>query len=157
VNELYEEIFGHPKFAHWVPYNDIAAIMKSAYGIVPLIANSSDNNSSTCIDLALKLSVSLCYLALRQGMGIPYMPVKTKEEKALFTRLIKDALGNSLSMTASSTFEEMELAWKAFAKGSNNNYGKYAEHLTMHYKKWWKTQICCDAVKATMTDAIADA
>jgi hypothetical protein len=53
-------------------------------------------------------------------------------------------------MTASSTFEEMELAWKAFAKGSNNIYGKYAEHLAMHYKKWQKTQICHDAVKATV-------
>jgi hypothetical protein len=67
-------------------------------------------------------------------MGIPYTPVKTKEDKALFRRLIKDALRNSLSMTASSTLEEMELAWKAFAKGSNNIYGKYAEHLAMHYK-----------------------
>jgi hypothetical protein len=149
VNELYKELFGHPKFAHWVPYNDVAAIMKSAYGIVPLVTNSSDNNSSTWIDPALKLSVSLRYLALRQGMGIPYTPVKTKEEKALFTSLIKDALRNSLSMTASSTFEEMELAWKAFAKGNNNIYGKYAEHLAMHYKKWPKTQICRDAVKAT--------
>jgi hypothetical protein len=74
VNELYEELFGHPKFAHWVPYNDVAAIMKSAYGIVPLVTNSSDNNSSTWIDPALKLSVSLCYLAWHQGMGIPYMP-----------------------------------------------------------------------------------
>ena len=41
MNELYEGVFGHPKYSHWVPYNDVAALLEPAYGIVPLTAMSS--------------------------------------------------------------------------------------------------------------------
>lgn len=159
MNELYEELFGHPKYTQWVPYNDIAASLMPSFGIVPLTASrSSVDDQPVSIDPEVKLTDSLRYLAMRQGTGIPYTPVKTKEEKALFTRLIKEALRHGSSMTAASTFEDMEEAWSTFAKGGSNGiYGKYAEHLALYYKKWRKTQSRRDAVKATMASVLTDA
>lgn len=154
MNELYEGVFGHPKYSHWVPYNDVAALLEPAYGIVPLTAMSSGDATVGPRCDTTKLTSSLRYLSKCQGRGLPYTPVRTMEEKILFTRLIQEALRNGSSMTSSSTFEHMELLWKQYAMGTNNIYGKYAEHLALYYKKWQKSQARRDAVKATRAAAL---
>jgi hypothetical protein len=120
INELYEEVFGHPKFPHWLPFNDVAILLQSVYGIVPLTAPTSSENPEDLVEPAAKFTDSLRYLAIHQGTSVPYTPVKTKEEKMLFTQLIQEVLRKDLSMLASSTFEEMEKSWKGFAKGTND-------------------------------------
>jgi hypothetical protein len=75
MNELYEAIFGYPKYKDWIPFNETAAGLKaSPYGIVPLGLKITE---MTDIDIKSiqKLPRSLQYLAICQGSNVLYTPV----------------------------------------------------------------------------------
>ena len=69
VNELYEMVFGHPKYPHWIHYNEVAADLEwPAYGIVPL--TEEDASVFNCHPVSGSTK-SLRYLALRQQVPVP--------------------------------------------------------------------------------------
>jgi ribosomal protein S27AE len=148
MNELYEAIFGYPKYSDWIPFNEAVGTSKaSPFGIVPLglKIQAMDDIDIKSIQI---LPRSLRYLAVCQGSPVPYTPVRGLSEVKVFKVLLLRILADGRSMTASETFQYMAELWNSeFAKGSNKVYKKYPEHLSMYYKKWAKNQARDTAVK----------
>lgn len=155
INQLYEEIFGMPKFPHWVHSNNVH-VAYSPYGIVPLESTSGLAAGSKVVPVK-GLTNSLHYLALRQQSVVPYTPVRNKEEKVLFSNLAAEALRNHSSMTAAATFETMQEMYNPHALGTNNIYKKHAEQLFAHFKKWRKNQSRREAIKEAKARLVIDA
>ena len=153
VNELYDVIFGYPKYHNW-DSADNYMIRLSPFGIVPLDKEGPD---SEYIEPVAGLTKSLHYLAIRQRSNIPYTPVKTPEEKKLFNRLVSQLLQEKRSMAAKATFSILEERWNQIAKGSNNIFCKYSQHLTQYYKLWRKTKTRREAVESTDASLVQQA
>jgi hypothetical protein len=113
--------------------------------------NVNEGKDVSPVDGLTKL---LKYLVLHQESSVPYMPIKTKEEKALYTNLIARALRESKSMSATSTFNVMEGWWHLHAHGTNKIYRKNPYHLAQYYKQWRKKNSRCEAIKTAKADGI---
>jgi hypothetical protein len=126
----------------------------SPFGIVPLHRDGEDSRHVTPVD---NLTASLRYLALRQRSDVPYTPVKTREERQLFGRLILRAIQQKQSMTAKSTFESLVEMWDSCALGSNNIYKKYPEHLMRYYKVWKKNKTRQESINSSKANLVMNA
>ena len=103
------------------------------------------------------LTESLKYLALRQDFSVPYTPIQTKDEQALYRNLIARALRESKSMSATATFNTMKGWWHQHAHGANKIYRKNPEHLAQYYKQWRKKKSRREAIKTAKAAGITAA
>ena len=60
-------------------------------------------------------------------------------------------------MAAKATFSILEERWNQIAKGSNNIFCKYSQHLTQYYKLWRKTKTRREAVESTDASLVQQA
>jgi hypothetical protein len=155
INDLYEALFGMPKFPYWCQQGRFTT-KSSLYGIVPLHRKENVNEGED-VSPVDGLTKSLNYLALRQESSVPYTPIKTKEEKTLYANLIARALRESKSMSATATFNTMEGWWQKHAHGTNKIYRKNPEHLAQYYKQWRKKKSRREAIKTAKADGITAA
>ena len=154
TNDLFEDVFGEVKYEHWVHSDESNTNSKSPYGLVTL---DDDGPSGETVDPVAGLTKSLHYLALRQGSAVPFTPVKTKEEKKHFGKVVARVLREEMAWSAADTFKTMAGWWNDVAKETNKIYKKHPEHLSSHYKAWSKNQKIKEAVKAAKAKILLNA
>jgi hypothetical protein len=76
-----------------------------------------------------KLTADHAYLAKRQGTQLPYLPVHTRKEKALFSRLATEGLKD---------WDEVARKWSASVDGVLV-FPKIPAQLRIYFKKWEKS------------------
>ena len=102
-------------------------------------------NSSICP--ANKLSRTMKYLSHHQNSNVSYAPVKGKNEKQLFSKLVMDLLGEKHQFNSNETITIMSRRWNENALGSNNimkkiknilysitNHGRRQEYVEMQFE-----------------------
>lgn len=83
INNVYEQIYGYPKYENWEAFNDNMPTI-SAYGIVSIENElTSDLNISDVDEATLRKNNMLRYLAERQGGKVPFLPIRGENERKL--------------------------------------------------------------------------
>jgi hypothetical protein len=158
MNELYEKIYGYPKYPCWLHVNDVK-LKDSPYGIVPLCTRQQElceqNPGQEVIPIE-GMTKSLTYLAKCQRSRVPFTPVRYREERQLFGELIRQALQSGAPMSAMATFDKIASEWAPLALGINRINNKYVEHLLSYYKEWQKNQDRKQAINAAKCEILFD-
>lgn len=150
INEIYEQIYGHPKHINWIS-SDEALPLKSPFGVVAINCPLAyDNTRILVTDVeqqeALSKRPMLKYLAKRQQVSLPYVPIRGAAEKQLFHRLIEECLSNEQPVDNMNTFEKIAKVWTQNHVNVNYNiFPKLAIHLVRNFKTWRKNQARKDA------------
>lgn len=159
INELYEKIYGYPKYTCWLHINDVK-LKESPYGIVPLCTRrqeTCEHNLGQEVIPVEGMTKSLTYLAKCQKSRVPFTPVRYRQERQLFGHLIRRELQNGAPMSAMATFENIASEWAPHALGVNKINNKYVEHLLSYYKGWQKNQDRKQAINAAKCEIIFEA
>ena len=147
INELYEEIYGHPKYKHWISFNE-SLPGESPYGIVPVDSFISESVHADPSDIQnLKYKDTLKYLAKRQKSDLPFLPVRGSSELKLFNYCMEIAIKEEHSITKNTnSFNVLAEKWnQSELSVSESVFPKLPIHLCRHYKNWSKNQSVKDA------------
>jgi hypothetical protein len=147
VNELYEEIFGYPKYKDWISFNESLPTDDSPYGVVPIDSKFSKIVKASPLDIeALKGKQTLKYLAKRQKSDLPFLPIWGTSELRLFHSSMGKAIEEEQPMKDSNSFYMMTEQWnQSELSVSNSIFPKLPIQLSRHYKRWVKNQSVKDA------------
>lgn len=148
INELYERIYGYKKYADWVDFNDCLPL-KPTYGIVPVDTSLTNDLKTTDEDaIAISKNPMLSHLAQRQGTPVPFLPIRSVNEKKLVHKKLTETIASGSSLKSQTTFESMSTDWnKNHISVSGKIFPKMACHFSKHIKAWKKNQDTRDAEK----------
>lgn len=147
INNLYELIYGFPKYRNWMSFNDNLPTEESPFGIVPITPSRTSSITASEEDKeALKKNKMLSYLAQRQKSPIPFMPIRGESEKRLVHRKLNEAVSNNNSLTNQSIFDSIADDWNSNEINvAKKRYPKLPSHFSKYLKRWRKNQDRRDA------------
>jgi len=162
VNIAYECLTGSPKYATWIN-SDEGGSTPLPFGIVGLHDATAGCHSATPVQ---GLRPSWRLLAHLMQSALPVTPVTTKEEKMLFSRLLRRAIAEKWNLGAMSTFVRMAKIWNEEHTNIPNSidsstrivvFPKYPEYLSRYYKQWRISQLKKSATKKALNSDIVKA
>ena len=131
---------GKERYAGWSCACDYA-FTRETFDVVPLCALPQLPASSTTPEVLSKLSRDYRYIAERQGMKLPLLPVVEPEEKKLFSRLMSQGYPKS-------DLVDMAETWNTHVNGTTI-FPKIAAQLRVYRQQWEKGQQIKTALATT--------
>ena len=141
LQRLYLHNRGTQRYRGWTCACDYGVTAES-FGVTPLsIVDLQLPEAATTQTILSGLSRDKAYLAERQGLKLPLLPVVGKDEKALFNRLM---------VKCPNDFENMASEWSKAVNGVSV-FPKIPAQLRIYAKKWEKSV----AVRKVLEDSAA--
>lgn len=158
INELYERIYGHKKYVDWSEYNENIPL-KSAYGIVEVEKSLTSELVITEEDKQkISKNQMLKYLAERQGAPVPFLPIRSTNEKKLIHQKLNQYISEGHSLKSQTTFEKLATDWNQnHIKISDSIFPKMACHFSKYIKSWRKNQDRRDAAIQSGSNLLTEA
>lgn len=158
INHLYEQIYGYAKHKHWSDFNENLPV-ESAYGVVPI--KEELTSSLTCTDKDVELLQKhdmLKYLADRQGASLPFLPIRSVNEKKLAHQKLNEIIANNESFSSQQVYDKIAKDWNTHHISiSDKIYPKLPSHFIKYVKQWRKNQDRRDAEVASGADKLSEA
>ena len=157
---MYEEIYGYCKYSDWEGFNENLPL-KSAYGIVAVKKELTNVIVATDEDIEiLSKNSMLSYLAERQESPLPFLPIRSENERKLAYRMLNEYLASGESINSTTAFETLSKEWNTHHISLRDKiYPKMPYHFARYVKSWQKNQNKRDAEVASgshiLTNALA--
>lgn len=157
INNLYEIIYGYPKYREWESFNEHLPLEK-AFGVVEIDPELTSNIKFTDEDKSLvDISKSLKYLANRQNSPIPFLPIRGEKEKRLAHRKLREIMTNNESVSSQAVFDRLSKEWNSKEISvANKIFPKLPSHFARYIKSWRKNQDRRAAALSSGVDCLND-
>lgn len=158
INGYYERIYGHPKYREWEAFNENIPEC-SAYGILPVNNELTPPFPTTAKDLELiKKNPTLQYIAERQNTPLPYLPIRSTNEKKLVYQKLKEVVARNESLSNESVFEKLANDWNSNEVSIEKKiFPKLPSHFIKYVKQWRKNQDKRDAAVGSGANKLSSA
>jgi len=101
---------------------------------------------------------TLKYLAERQDVPVPFLPIRGEAERRLIHRMLNEALSEGESLSNQTIFEVIANKWNAEHVAVHKKiYPKLPIHFAKYVKSWSKNQDRRDAAVISGADRLAEA
>lgn len=158
INSMYEIIYGECKYKDWEPFNEHLPETVSPFGIVAVNKQLTESLVVSEEDKTIiSKSKMLKYLADRQGVPVPFLPIRGEAEKRLIHRKLNEALSKGESLSNQTVFENLASRWNAENVCVRNKiYPKLPCHFAKYVKSWKKNQDKRAAAVTSGADRLAE-